>query len=116
MPLPAIIRTGTATAVEARVNLRGGLGIGETLQLITECGQHPGKVTIQRLEPPVKWTLADANNPMGLMPVDMIEGSRVLLTVEDTDATAEHLAKRLYGILTTRYGYQISMGDADDSY
>jgi len=35
------------------------------------------------------------------------------VTVEGTDATAEHLAKRLYGILATRYGYQISVGDAD---
>jgi len=76
VPLPAIVRTDTATTVEVRVNVRGGLSMSDTLQLTTECEQYPGKVTIQRLETPAKWTLADAKNPVELMLVDLIEGIR----------------------------------------
>lgn len=93
----------------------GGMGMPETYHVYTECEKYPGKVTIQRLEATSRWHLADAKNPMELMVIELIESSRALVTVEGTDATAERLAKRLYGILTARYGYQISIGNSKNS-
>lgn len=87
----------------------------EIHRINAECEQYPGKVTIQRLEPLAKWSLANAKNPMELMIGELIEGCRPLVKVEGTDPTAEHLVKRLYGILTTRYGYQISEEDSGNS-
>ncbi len=58
--------------------------------------------SVQPLPPDAGRALANARNPTDLL-FQFDEGSRVLVTIEGTDAAAERLAKRLYGILTARY-------------
>lgn len=113
--LPKIERAEGATTVEARVNLRGGAGMRVTSRICEICEGYPGRVTLHLLEPGARWTIVDGDDPIGLMVFELAESCRVLVKVEGTDTAAEHLAKRLYGILTARYGYENSTGSSDNS-
>lgn len=89
--------------------------MSEIYRICDTCVEYPGTVTIQRLEPSDAPSLADAKHPTELLIVDLMESSRVRITVEGTGNAAESLAKHLFGILTARYGYSVSMDDPDNS-
>ncbi len=75
--------------------------------LCEECGKHTRQVKIWRTDPDRDPCVVNAKSIMELVLLEARERARVMISVDGEDPEAQCIARRLYGALTSRYGFDL---------
>jgi len=99
---PNLVFRDDQTVVEATVHLRKGFMALNAATIAEECKKFGGEMTFRNLSDPDPDCIVSGKSIMGLMMLGAGEGTRIEISVAGTDTASETLARRLYGILTSR--------------
>jgi phosphotransferase system HPr (HPr) family protein len=96
---PNLSRRADHVFVEATVNLRKGINGLIAAVIARETKKFSGEVTLQKLP---EEEIVDGKCITGMMMLVAGQGTRIEISVAGTEPASETLARRLYGILTSR--------------
>ncbi len=105
---PNPVRRDDYVFVEATVNLRKGINGLIAVTIARECKKFAGEVTFRNLSDEGADCIVSGKSIMGLMMLAAGEGTQIEISVVGTGAGAETLARRMYGIVTSRSYFDLN--------
>jgi phosphotransferase system HPr-like phosphotransfer protein len=103
---PVIFSKDGFTMVKVRINLIGGMLSG-IVGVAEECQKHHGAALMQQVDKGEDSPWRNAKKPIELLLLGALEEQEVLIKVQGEDAEAERVIRRIYGVLTSRYSFDL---------